>query len=224
MGGVIGSITAIGTAEVWDASSGAFLPAGSLLEARSNHTATALPDGRVIVIGGGSFTQDGFETHASAEAWDPATGSFEPAGTLAEARLNHTSTLLADGRVLVVGGVAFDATAGGLGTHQTAELWDPVTMSFETAGALEAPLEDHSATLLPDGCVLVVGGREWTGDGYAVRSGAQLWDPRTGSFAPAGSLVEGRTGHTATLLPGGRVLIVGGTAAGPLASAEVWTP
>ncbi len=88
------------------------------------HTATLLPDGRVLVVGGMDVDD---HTLASAEIWDPATGSFEPTGSLAEGRDFHTATLLPDGRVLIVGG------RGGL---HPAEVWDPATGSFSPAGSL----------------------------------------------------------------------------------------
>jgi hypothetical protein len=81
----------------------AFRPAGSLAEARESHTATSLPDGRVLVVGGAVG-----DDLASAEVWDPATASFGAAGSLAEAREFHTATLLPDGRVLVVGGLGIE--------------------------------------------------------------------------------------------------------------------
>ncbi len=200
---------------------GRFRPAGSLEERRNSHTATALPDGRVLVIGGGA--QDG---RLSAEIWDPESASFQPAGQLAKARTSHTATLLPDGRVLVVGGGRAVATA---------EIWDPVTMSFEPAGRLIQGRTGHTATLLPDGRVLIVGG--WKRPGWLAS--AEIWDPATSSFAQTGGLAEARTSHTATLLPDGRVLVIGGhgadddptDAAGnllepdqPRALAETWDP
>jgi len=81
------------------------------------HTATPLPDGRVLVVGGsGSYLED---LLASAEVWDPATASFSPAGSLAEARMVHTATPLPDGRVLVVGG------GDGFVAFASAEVWEP---------------------------------------------------------------------------------------------------
>ena len=89
--------------------------------------------------------------------------------------------------------------------------------SVRLARATEAR-EDHTATLLPDGRVLIVGGKDGVG---GERKSAEVWDPETASFGPAGSLAERRDRHTATPLPDGRVLIVGGTDTG---AAEVWSP
>ena len=135
-----------------------------------------------------------------------------------------------DGRVLVVGGGGLDGAYGP--NIPAAEIWDPVTSSFSTAGSLDEARKAHTATLLPDGRVLVVGGNdERLTNGWwleAVDTGldsVETWDPGTGAFEPAASHAEGRFGHTATLLPDGRVLVLGGAGGGSvLASAEVWSP
>ena len=84
---------------------GTFSPAGSLADVRWSHTATPLPDGRVLIVGGDQNVRDGdLDDLASAEVWDPTTGAFSPTGSIVQARSGHTATLLPDGRVLVVGG------------------------------------------------------------------------------------------------------------------------
>ena len=145
------------------------------------------------------------------EVWDPATGTFSPAGSLTEARSIHTATLLTDGRVLLVGG-------WGTGPLASAEVWDPATGTFSATGSLAEDRGGHGATLLADGRVLAVGG-----DGSAGSlASAEVWDPATGTFSATGSLTEARSNHTATLLPDGRVLVVGGNDFFILDSAEVW--
>jgi hypothetical protein len=192
--------------------------AGPLAAARQLHTATALGDGRVLVIGG-KTPADGANTSAiaAAEMWDPATGEFEPAGSIAEARYGHTATLLPDGRILVVGGYGDDAT-----WLDSAEVWDPMTGEFGSAGSLGVGRHAHSATLLPDGRVLVVGGY---GGEWEWLTSAEIWDPETGSFAPTGELVEARWEHDAVPLPDGRVLVVGGAETiHPRTLVEIWDP
>ena len=110
--------------------------------------------------------------------WDPATGTFGPAGSLAEARDWHTATPLSDGRVLVVGGTdggdagsSFDPE----GVLASAEVWDPATGTFGPAGSLAGPAILHTATPLPDGRVLVIGG--WDGDEYLAST--EAWSPLT---------------------------------------------
>jgi WD40 repeat protein len=214
---VVGGDASDASAEVWDPDSGTFSPAGSLAEARDLHTATVLADGRVLVVGGGGLE---VEFLARAEVWDPDSGTFGTAGSLAEPRVGHTATLLRDGRVLVVGGLddAYEELA-------SAEVWDPVTGSFSPAGSLAEAHHGPTATLLSDGRVLVVGGRD---DDYDVIASAEVWDPDTASFSPAGSLAEARVGHTASPLPDGRVLVVGGwnddEDGSQVTSAEVWDP
>ena len=202
----------VASAEVWDPLTGTFSPSGSLAEARgAYHTATILRDGRVLVVGG-------MGGEGSAEVWDPATGAFGSAGALAEARSGHTATLLSDGRVLVVGGGGVD------GFLASSEVWDPATGMFGSAGSLAEGRAMHTATLLRDGRVLIVGG-EGNAEADPLLASAEIWDPTTGMFAPAGSLAEARYGHTATLLSDDRVLVVGGWHGGDItASAEAWRP
>jgi hypothetical protein len=213
-----GAPKTIRSAEVWDPVSGTFSPTDPLAEARYGHSATLLPDGRVLVVGGVDAGDSGVEIRASAEAWDPAAGTFSPAGALPDGRVNHSATLLSDGRVLIVGGVG----NGWAGLPASALLWDPATESFSPTGALESARSGHTATSLPDGSVLIVGGG---GEGGVLRS-AEIWDPTTIAFRPAGSLAKGRTDHTATLLVDGRVLIAGGDDDNVMftASAESWSP
>lgn len=191
---------------------------GPLAEARQLHTATALGDGRVLVIGG-KTPLDGPNTGAlaTAEMWDPVSGDFGPAGSLTAARYGHTATLLSDGRVLVVGGYGNDAL-----WLDTAEIWDPATGEFTPAGSLNVGRHAHAATLLPDGRVLVTGGY---GGEWEWLSSAEVWDPETETFTPTGDLSEARWEHDAVALADGRVLIVGGAETiTPRTLLEAWDP
>ncbi len=202
-------------AEEGPAAAGAFSPAGSLAEARMEHTATLLPDGRVLVVGGwGSAAST-----VSEEVWEPTTATFGPAVPLAEARMDHTATALPDGRILVIGG----ATSEGL--LASAEVWDPATGTFTPAGSLSEARADHTATLLPDGRVLVIGGLtiDDSDRSSVLLASAEAWDPATATFGPAGSLAVARVYHTATALPDGRVLVIGGWCDDP-SSVEIWDP
>ena len=117
------SLAAGGTlaADEQPSETGTFSPAGTLAKARGGHTATLLPDGRVLVVGG----WDGEQYHASSEVWDPATEMFGPAGSLAQVRRKHTATLLPDGRVLIVGGWDLDAIVRDEDPLASAEVWRP---------------------------------------------------------------------------------------------------
>jgi hypothetical protein len=219
---IMASSVAVAASEDEPSATGSFQPTGSLAEARGINTATLLPDGRVLVLGGG------WDSPFAAELWDPTTGTFGPAGELERGRSNCTATLLADGRVLIVGGMDWIAAAAedppifpDLPDEViSAEIWDPATGAFSPAGSLTEPRAGgHTATLLADGRVLIIGG--W-GDDELLAS-AELWDPATGSFGPAGSLDGPRSSHAATLLADGRVLVVGGHGIDDsLASAELW--
>jgi large repetitive protein len=192
---------------------GVFSPAGSLERARSHHTATPLPDGRVLVIGGFDPISSEIAGVPTAEIWDSATSSFGPAGRLTTPRDGHAATLLPDGGVLVIGGWGNNVTS--------VEAWDPETESFSPAGSLAGPRLSATGTLLPDGRILVVGGL----DPAVPSNSAELWDPTSASSQFGGVMGDGRWAHTATLLPDGRVLVVGGMDDGhTLASAEIWDP
>ena len=205
------------TAEVYDPATGTFSPTGSMRSPREFHTATLLEDGRVLVAGGltgpaakvaGGVTLASVQTVdtttalASAEIYDPATGTFSKAGSMGTGRLSHTATRLADGRVLVTG-----AGSEGLASTTSAEVYDPATDQWSPTGSMAKGRSLHTATLLGDGRVLVVGGR--SSDDSDYRS-AELYDPRDGTFRRVGAMDDGRQGHTATLLPDGRVLVTGG--------------
>lgn len=169
---------------------------GSLVAARASQTATLLPTGKVLVVGG----RDASGPLATAELYDPATGTSKATGSLAAPRFAHTATMLRNGKVLIVGG------SNGAGYLASAELYDPASGTFSPAGALAAPRAAHTATLLPDGRVLVAGG---AAGGPALKD-AELYDPAANQWSSVPQLLAGRAYHTATLLASGDVLIAGG--------------
>jgi N-acetylneuraminic acid mutarotase len=178
--------------------------------ARSVHTATLLPNGKVLVIGG--YNYEGGGDLNSAELYDPATGTWSITGSLNTPRAYHTATLIQNGKVLVVGGLADSASA---------ELYDPTTGTWSITGSLNIARFWHTETLLQNGKVLVAGGAG--GD-----NSAELYDPATETWSITGSLMAARYGQTATLLQNGKVLIAGGSDDGDLtstlASAELYDP
>jgi len=191
-----------------------------MTQGRSGHTATLLPDGRVYIVGG-HIGETGTAV-AATEIWDPATETFSVSAPLAEARSGHTATLLPDGRVLIIGGGNTEAVA-----LASTELWDPRTESFSPGQPLTGPRAGHTATLLFDGSVLIAGGEiairnHFVCPGRCLAS-AEVWRPGDERFVPTGSLGDERVGHTATLLPDGRVLVVaGGLMDGVVRSAELY--
>jgi hypothetical protein len=173
---------------------------------RTAHTATLLPDGRVLIAGGlqnfgaGYYGARGdLPRVASAELYDPVSGTFTSTGSMSEGRSGHTATLLLDGTVLVTG------------TDYTAELFSPGTGTFSVAGGLSTSRCGATATLRNDSTVLVAGGRVCGGRVGRSHATAELFAPESGGFVATGSLITARDGHTATLLADGTVLITGGT-------------
>jgi hypothetical protein len=187
------------SAELYDPTTGQFVPTGSPVNLRYGHTATLLQDGRVLLVGGSGTGAYNDPTPASAELYDPTTGKFILTGSMTVRRWSgHTATLLKDGRVLIEGG---NASAVQEVPLASAELYDPKTGRFSTTGSMAVARDTQSATLLLDGRVLVVGGDDHT---------AELYAPKTGQFGETGSTLVSRGGETATLLLDGRVLIAGG--------------
>lgn len=218
----------VATAELYDPSTGSWAATGSMGTARSTQTATLLRDGKVLVAGGTNDNDTLSYALASAELYDPRTGTWTPTGDMTEVRTWPSATLLSDGRVLVVGG-------SGDGMLASAELYDPTTGSWAATGSLGSPRGGYTATALSDGRVLVAGGR--VGDDVCgPRSdSAELYDPRTRTWGATSDMIQGRSGHTATLLPDGNVLVAsgrhsgrGGEPCGPgidlLSSAELYDP
>ena len=211
-----------GDAELYDPTTGTFTVTGPESPARWWPSLTLLPDGSVLVAGGG-VGADGKAMYRSADLYNPKTGKFTPTGSMGTARESHTGTLLSNGDVLIAGG-----DNNTTGTLASAELYDPLAGRFASAGSLPSPRDYHTATLLNDGRVLFTGG--YSSFGKAPLAAADLYDPRTGRFTRAGSMKAGRAFGTTTLLADGRVLIAGGTpdplagAWSSLASAEVFDP
>jgi hypothetical protein len=163
------------------------------------YSATLLANGMVLVVG----EKPGIDHEVDelpplrAELYNPVTGKFTPTGGMTEITSAHTATLLKNGKVLFIGWVS------------GVELYDPVAGKFSRVGKLTTPRQMHTATLLPNGKVLVIGGKEAANYGLLALTSAELYDPVTNLFAPTGSLVRERVGHTATLLANGKVLVVG---------------
>ena len=164
-----------------------FVLTGTMTAARVGHTATLLPDGRVLIAGGdGPATLGSVPSGRSAELYDPTTGMFAATGSMNQARSFHTATLLNNGKVLIADGTG-------------AELYDPTSGSFTPTGAMLAANKTVQAALLASGKVLVAGEID-----------AELYDPSTGAFREAGSYAKKASFYTSTtLLADGRVLLEG---------------
>lgn len=191
------------TAERFDWQTRSWHAAGAMNVSRSRyHILLSLgdPAGRLLVVGGTS----GYNTYlSSAEVYDPATNAWSSAGNMSTTRHVHEATRLADGRVLVTGGLNDGAI------FASAEIYDPVSNSWSDAAPMSEARWAHAAVLLPSGKVLVSGG-------YGIPSGelpsatSELYDPDTDSWSPAAPLNQRRAGHQIALLDDGTALIVGG--------------
>ncbi len=219
VGGQTGTLTFTASAETFDPTANSFTPTGSLSgPERRDHTATRLPDGRVLVVGGftGSIPNPTYTT--SAYLFDPNTNTFGDAAPISSARARHTATLLNNGQVLVTGGRYYliNATA----YHNTSYFYDPSANSWTAAAALPNARADHSASLLPNGRLLISGGT----NGSALAD-CQLYDPNSNAWAQADALNQSRYRHTALLLPSGSLLALGGyDGANARASVERFDP
>ena len=252
-----GALWSLGSAELYDPATGVFTATGNMATARSGHTATLLPNGTVLIAGDirgqasaelydsstGTFTPtrslptapygytpatlltDGrvlitLVDEAEAELYDPGTATFSKTSPRIP-WVQGSATLLMNGKVLLAGG------NDDPGASNLAEVYDPSTGTFTPTGNMTVSRWDDSATLLPDGTVLIAGNQGAFGVSLAS---AELYDPARGTFRPTGDMIADRFGHTATLLNSGKVLIAGGVHSvvgifyGSLASAEIYTP
>lgn len=220
--GGLGVKNNLDSTEVFDPTNGgSWASAGAMMAARGHHTGSVLADGRVLVAGG----FDASAKHSvlpSVEVFNPSgAGSWTSAGKMSTPRADHTANVLADGRVLFVGG-----SDGSMFTLASIELFDPAGGGQSMSTTLTAHRAAHTATALPDGRVLVAGGYDW----LTIQGSVDAFIPSgAGSWATAGSLATGRATHTASVLADGRVLVAGGEKQTPdpqadayLASAEIF--
>jgi hypothetical protein len=194
-------------AEIYDPVSGTFSTTGSMVNGRVGHTATLLPDCKVLIAGGDGPGNGGGPTISTAELYDPSTGTFTATGSMTTGRSFHTATLLLDGRVLVAGGTNPDAPNT---VTNTAEIYDPSSGTFSSAGNMMTARTNHIDALLPNGQVLVAGGTLPTDTGNETLNLAELFDPSTSSFTDTGSMTQPRTHFLASILSDGLVLVTGG--------------
>ncbi len=240
-GGIGADGQPVGAAEIYDPASGKFSATGKLLEARYDFTMTPLPNGKVLLTGGNTNTQTTTNLD-TAELFDPATGTFSAGGNVTRyydpsadkfyykgklfaARGKHTATLLKDGNVLIAGGGAAGGTA-----QASAELYDSSIGKMEKVGPMNVARQEHRATLMANGDVLITGGVDDRGQVLAT---AEIYHPATRQFTlttaafpgRGTNLSQGRYQHAAALLPGGQVLIAGGSDGRTTSrSAELYDP
>jgi large repetitive protein len=194
-----------------------FNTTGAVGTGRAGHSATLLPNGTVLIVGG----YNGVVRLASSELYNPLTGGWTASGALATGRTTQTATLLSNGNVLVTGGHVSSS-----GSTATCELYDPAAGTWTQTGAMATARGNHTATLLLSGKVLVAGG--FNRNTASAVSTTELYDPATGTWASTGPLATARDTHTATLLLDGKVLVTGGApdsqGYSSLSSAEMYDP
>ncbi len=237
-----GNVSVTAAAELYDPSTGQWTATGDMTMSRSQHTATLLQDGRVLVAGGVCSKRcpakfdpdlDPSGAVATAEIYDPRTGKWNVTGSMTTPRALHTATLLADGKVLVAGAEHADENFGwpepfARGILASTELYDPGTGKWTATGSMTTPRTQQLAALLRDGKVLVVGGiGPVSPTAHDVLASAEVYNPATGKWTATGRLTTARAyGAAATILKDGKVLLTGGDGPGDpnLASAELYDP
>jgi len=230
-----GNTVALNSAELYNPATNMWTITSSLATGRGDHTSTQLANGQVLLIGGANSN---INYIVNSELYIPNTG-WVAADSLLEGRAYHTSTLLSDGTtVLAVGG------GGNASTNlASSELYDSTVDNpankgtkgtWKATGSLNEGRYSHTATLLTNGQVLIVGGFGGVvlaGPGVVASSGkalasAELYDPKSGAWTTTSSLHTGRYEQTATLLTNGKVLVIGGYDSNDIAlgTAELYDP
>jgi hypothetical protein len=202
-------------AEIYRPATNRFTPTGNMLVPRVGAAAALLPSGRVLIVGGWHNTDE-------AEIYDPQSRSFTLAGHMSQRRARPTLTVLNDGTALITGGEVDGDT---LAATASAEIFDERSGRFSEVHAMHVPRSTHTATLLRDGRVLIVGGSSGRGK---ITETAETYDPKSRSFTLVGVMSVPRYKHAACLLDDGSVLVVGGSDArdwnGAYDSAEIFNP
>lgn len=215
-GGSDAAGTPLASAELYDPALNRWTSVASMTIARSGHGAVLLGNGLVLVTGGSTVTTP----TKTAELYDPVANAWRSAGTMTLPRSAHSQTFLADGRVLVAGGYTPNADPYQVYAN-SAELYDPVPNTWTSTGSMQTRRVVHTATLLPDGRVLIAGGAN-----YAEYVGtAEIFSPTTGTWTSAGAMSDRRYGAAAVTRPDGTVLVIGGANFfGRLATTAIFNP
>jgi hypothetical protein len=213
------TISPTSSAEIYHAAAGTWTPTGSMAAARFEASGTLLSDGRVLIVGGfggpGAAGGPGgiqYNPLTSTEGYDPAVGAFSATGQMINARAGHVAVRLDDGTVLVAGGLG-----GSTGSESvaTAERFDPTTGRWKQLSLLTRARTGASGALLANGRVLVAGGESVERGVRNSLDSAELFDPSTSSWLPAGTMSCPRSGLEAVTLSDGSVLAVAGDGAFP---------
>jgi len=212
---------AIKRAEVFDPSTNKFRPTGAMVVPRCGPTATVLPNGRVLIAGGATCSEEPAPIK-TLEVFDPSSGTFHHAADLTFPRFDLNAMLLKNGKVLIAQG--YNAARYLIAP---AEIFDPVLAIVQPAGSMMTPRCFGSETQLPSGQVLIAGGVRCDEPEREAIDAAEIYDP-AGQFGRVGAMSVARVCHSATVMKNGKVLIAGGASAlangGALNSAEIYDP
>ncbi len=213
--------TTLSSCEIYNSTGNAWTLTGAMNYARQYHTATILPNGNVLVVGGigsggsGDYLNTAEIYYSTSATWEPAASIPSSLTNNSPGLAQHTATLLQDGTVLVAGG----QNSGG--PLSSVEIYNPATNSWGSAASMPATLWGHTATLLSNGNVLIAGGD----NGLGEQQGSYLYNPTSNSWSATGKLTDARFDHNALLLPNGGVLVSGGfTTVGAIGDIEVYDP
>lgn len=197
---------AIASTEVYSLVTGSWSKAGNLKTARSGAVAILLSSGSVLIAGGCLSNCLGATT-ATAELYNSTNRSWSSTGSMAIARTYFSMVMLPGGKVLVAGGCTKLNSNGCGGVTAAAEIYDPSTGKWSSTSPMHAARGNLTATMLPNGRILVAGGINAANNPLAT---AELYNPSTGKWSQTGSLNVARDEHTAVLLSTGKVLVAGG--------------
>ncbi|HZU43143.1 MAG TPA: kelch repeat-containing protein [Terriglobales bacterium] len=216
-GGDMGGLAVIiNNAQIFDPATNSWKMAHAMRAARMGHGGTLLPNGKVLISGGMNYVSPNLVILKSAELYDPTANTFTATAPMAVPRQAHTATLLPNGKVLVVGGLTYYLVRlGYVVCTATAEIYDPATATWSSAGSMSVPRCGHIAQLLPNGKVLVAGGANYR----TYFNSAEIYDPATNTWSRTGSMAITRYGHSAALLQNGKVLVTG-----PTPTTEIYNP
>jgi N-acetylneuraminic acid mutarotase len=206
-GGIGDNNNALSSSELYNSASGNWTSTGDMNVARVSASAVLLSNGTVLVMGGCIVNDCLGSTTRSAEIYTPSTGKWTVTGSMVKARAEFVAALLPNGKVLVAGGCTGYNANGCTAVTAAAEIYNPTTGKWSSTGAMRAARMSTTATLLPNGNVLIAGGQTAANDALGS---SELYNPTTGGFTLTGKLITPRSGHTATLLKNGLVLMAGG--------------
>ncbi len=212
--------------ETYDPATGEWQTLEAMNESATEQSVVPLDEGRIMAVGGFNESHRSQGT-ARSEIFDPTTNTWTLTDDMNVPRMSPKAIALLDGRILVTGGegVLYGMTSG---DSPDSETYNPDTGKWTLTGPMSVRRENHTLTLLPDGRVLAVGGEDPLGSDYVLYSTIEIFDPVTNTWSLGPELSQPRSGHSATLMPDGSVLLAGGVSQEgeryPIASTEFITP